>query len=122
MKKIGLLNQPLSNVIAGLGHLDTLVIRDAGQPISAQTQRLDFAVSVNIPPFFEVLRATLRELQVEGAIIAEEIVQLSPATYEAIAALLEAVPKQKVPHNPFKLQTQHAHAVVWSGEFTPMPI
>ena len=30
MKKTGLLNQPLSNVIAGMGHTESLVIADAG--------------------------------------------------------------------------------------------
>ena len=32
MKKTVLLNQPISAVIAGLGHMDTLVIADAGLP------------------------------------------------------------------------------------------
>ena len=33
MKKSGILNQPISAVIAGMGHTDTLVIADAGLPI-----------------------------------------------------------------------------------------
>ena len=119
MKKIGLLNQPLSGVIAGLGHLDTLVIADAGLPIPAQTQRIDLAVSANVPSFLEVLRATLEEMQVEGAIVAEEMLQHSPATHEAITALLGKVPIQKISHNTFKMQTHHASAVVRTGEFTP---
>jgi len=32
MKKIGLLNQPISATVAGMGHMDTLVICDAGLP------------------------------------------------------------------------------------------
>ena len=43
MKKIGILNQPLSAAIAGLGHTDTLVIADAGLPIPPETQRVDLA-------------------------------------------------------------------------------
>ena len=122
MKKTGSLNQPLSNVIAGLGHLDTLVIADAGLPIPLHVSRIDLAVSANLPPFLQVLRATLGEMQVEGAIIAEEMEQRSPAMYEAILTLLTNNPVQKVQkisHTAFKMQTHQARAVVRTGEFTP---
>lgn len=36
MKKVGTLNQPLSTVIAGMGHMDSLVIAEAGLPIPSQ--------------------------------------------------------------------------------------
>ena len=56
MKKIGLLNQPLSEVIAGLGHTDTLVIADAGLPIPAQTRRIDLALVEGVPPGHRIFR------------------------------------------------------------------
>ena len=49
MKKIGILNQPISSVIAGLGHTDTLVVADAGLPIPQETQRIDLALVEGIP-------------------------------------------------------------------------
>ncbi len=39
MKKTGIINQPISAVIAGLGHTDTVVIADAGLPIPPETER-----------------------------------------------------------------------------------
>ncbi len=45
MKKTGILNQPISSVIAGLGHMDTLVIADAGLPIPPEAQRIDLALT-----------------------------------------------------------------------------
>jgi D-ribose pyranase len=53
MKKIGTLNQPLSTVIAGLGHMDILVIADAGLPIPSDTQRIDLALKRGIPGFID---------------------------------------------------------------------
>jgi D-ribose pyranase len=44
VKKIGILNQPISSVIAGLGHMDTLFVADAGLPIPQETQRIDLAL------------------------------------------------------------------------------
>ena len=55
MKKIGILNQPVSAVIAGLGHTDTLCVADAGLPIPAQTQRIDLALTQGIPSFLDTL-------------------------------------------------------------------
>ena len=64
MKKIGILNQPISSVIAGLGHTDTLVIADAGLPIPPETQRIDLALTEGIPTFLDTLRVILTEMQV----------------------------------------------------------
>jgi D-ribose pyranase len=51
VKKTGVLNQPISSVIAGLGHMDMLVITDAGLPIPPETQRIDLALTEGIPSF-----------------------------------------------------------------------
>ena len=73
MKKIGTLNQPLSAVIAGLGHMDQLVIADAGLPIPAGTRRIDLALKAGIPGFVDTLAVILEEMQVESAVIAGEM-------------------------------------------------
>lgn len=119
MKKQVLLNQPASTVIAGMGHMDTLVIADAGLPIPPSTQRIDLAVSKNIPLFEDVVKAVLSELEVESAIIAEEMAQHSPAVLERLQALLGDIPIQRIPHHEFKTQTSAATAILRTGEFTP---
>ncbi len=119
MKKIGLLNQPLSAVIAGMGHMDTLVIADAGLPIPAETQRIDLALAEGMPAFLDTLGVVLREMQVERAIVAEEMLDVSPGIYRGIQDLLGDVPIETVTHLTFKEQTRSARAVVRTGEFTP---
>lgn len=119
MKKIGLLNQPLSAVIAGLGHLDTLVIADAGLPIPPGVQRIDLAIHAGLPPFLEVVRAVLDEIEVQGAIIAEEMAVRSPEMYATLLDLLGDIPVETMSHVRFKEQIREARAVVRTGEFTP---
>ena len=119
MKKIGLLNQPLSEVIASLGHTDTLVIADAGLPIPAETRRIDLALVEGVPTFLDTLGAVLREMKVERVVVAEEMLDVSPSTYDAIVELLGDVPVETVTHLVFKEQTRSARAVVRTGEFTP---
>ncbi|MFN8379930.1 MAG: D-ribose pyranase [Anaerolineae bacterium] len=119
MKKTGLLNQPLSEVIAGMGHFDTLVIADAGLPIPATTRRIDLAVSAGIPAFLDVLQAVLGEMQVQSAIIAQEMPVRSPQAYAALREALGDIPVELIPHDEFKAQTAGARAVARTGEFTP---
>jgi len=119
VKKIGILNQPISSVIAGLGHTDTLVIADAGLPIPPETQRIDLALAEGIPSFLDTLRVVLTEMKVERAIIAEEMLDLSPQVYEAVKEMLGDVPIETVTHLIFKEQTRSARAVIRTGEFTP---
>jgi D-ribose pyranase len=119
MKKIGLLNQPLSHVVAGMGHGDMLVLADAGLPIPLEVERIDLAVSAGVPPFVDVLKAVLSEMQVERAILAEEIRSRSPQAHAAIVELLAGVTVEYVSHETFKQHSLDAQAIVRTGEFTP---
>ncbi len=119
MKKIGLLNQPLSAVIAGLGHTDTLVIADAGLPIPATTQRIDLALVNGVPTFLETLQAVLVEMQVERAIIATEMAGANSAIHGATRTMLGTIAVTTVTHEEFKQLTANARAVVRTGECSP---
>jgi D-ribose pyranase len=119
MKKIGTLNQPLSEVIAGMGHMDTLVIADAGLPIPLQTQRIDLALARGTPGLLETLRVILEELQVERAVVAEEMISTSAQIYEQLQNMLPEIPIETISHTEFKNRTGSARAVVRTGEFTP---
>ena len=119
MKKTGILNKDISEVVASLGHKDTLVIADAGLPIPAETRRIDLALTEGIPSFLDTLRVVLTEMQVERAIVAEEMLEASPNVYQALKELLGDVSIETVTHLVFKEKTRSARAVVRTGEFTP---
>ena len=119
MKKIGTLNQPLSNVIAGLGHMDQLVVADAGLPIPASVERIDLALKEGIPGFFETLQVILDEIQVESAVVADEMLTTSPQVHQQLSELFATIPLKSIPHEEFKARTGTARAVVRTGEFTP---
>ena len=119
MKKQGILNPPLSRVIAELGHTDALVIADAGLPIPADVERIDLALTGGIPSFMDVLNAVLGEMQVERAVIAQEMPTKSPQLYSQIGTTVKNCPIGEVPHEEFKRLTAQARAIVRTGEFTP---
>ena len=127
MKKGRLLNAELSHVIARLGHTDTLTIADAGLPIPAGPQRIDLALTPGTPDFMQVVNAVALEMQVERALIAEEIQQHNPQLHSALVAVLEALQQHQgnsitisyTSHEQFKQQTQRSQAVIRSGECSP---
>lgn len=127
MKKGRLLNAELSHVIARLGHTDTLTIADAGLPIPAGPQRIDLALTPGTPDFMQVVNAVVLEMQVESALIAEEIQQHNPPLHRALIAALEALQQQQgnvitiryLSHEQFKQHTQRSQAVIRSGECSP---
>jgi D-ribose pyranase len=119
MKKGTLINSELSLAIARLGHTDTLVIADAGLPISNETQRIDLALARGIPTFVDTLRVVLSEMHVEKAYISQDVLTKSPHIYQAIQLQLKNIPIEAVPHQTFKEMTTTAKAVVRTGEFTP---
>jgi D-ribose pyranase len=119
MKKIGTLNQPLSGMIAGLGHMDQLVIADAGLPIPAGPERIDLALKEGVPSFADALEVISGEMQVESAVVADEMVSTSPHIFQQLGDLLPGISIMTVPHEEFKKMTTDSRAVVRTGEFTP---
>lgn len=118
MKKAGVLHSELSRIIAGLGHTQTLVIADYGLPVPSNVQLIDLAISREVPSFIDVLSTVLEELTVESATIATEIDVANIRVFNEIKRLM-ACPLEKIPHETFKGELQHAVAVVRTGEHSP---
>jgi D-ribose pyranase len=119
MKKTTLLQSDLSYIIAMLGHLDTLVIADAGLPIPPETVRIDLALTQGVPGAIQTLRVVLDEMKVERVILAEEAKDRNPGFLSAVQELLPDVPVEFVSHAELKTRTAAARAVVRTGEFAP---
>lgn len=119
MKKQGVLNQPISSLLASIGHTDSLVLCDAGLPIPEGPERIDLAVRCGVPPFIETLEALLAELEVERAVVARETTERSPQIYASLEKLLPAGSIELVSHEELKGLSGKAKGIVRTGECTP---
>lgn len=119
MKKDGILNQDLLNVIGSLGHTDRIVVCDVGLPIDRNVERIDLSVTKGVVKFMDVLKPLLNELVVEKIILAREIVTKSPEMYREIVALTKDIPLELVSHEEFKKLTKDTKAIIRTGECTP---
>ncbi|WP_314868476.1 D-ribose pyranase [Aggregatibacter kilianii] len=127
MKKTAILNAGLSHCIATLGHTDGLTLCDAGLPIPHDIERIDLALTPNIPTFLDCLNAILSEMFVERVLLAQEIKLKNPQILTALLARLTELEQQQgnqisveyVSHEAFKQATKHSKAIVRSGECSP---
>jgi D-ribose pyranase len=119
MKKTGIINAPISSVIALLEHSDMITIGDAGLPVPSTTQRIDLALKPGVPGFLETLEVVLTEMFVEKAFVSEDILQKSPHIYEGMKKLLGDVPIETMNHLEFKKLTGSTKAIIRTAEFTP---
>lgn len=119
MKKTGILNRDLAEVVAGLGHYQEITICDAGFPIPAAVRRIDLALEPGSIPFLDAVRVVLGEMQVEYAVAAEELRTRSRAMQVGLTALLGSVELRFIPHDELKKRSCSSAAIVRTGEFTP---
>lgn len=118
MKKNGILNKEISDVVAGMGHYQPLIICDAGFPIPDEVRRIDLALEPGLPAFMDVLRVVLKELQVEEIIIASETPDQSPERFKEMIALFPGITPKLIPHTEFKRMSHNVKACIRSGECT----
>ncbi|KRL56181.1 D-ribose pyranase [Furfurilactobacillus rossiae DSM 15814] len=101
-----------------MGHMDWLSIGDAGMPVPAGTEKIDLAVTKQLPSFIDVLKNVLAELEVQHIYLAEEIKTVNPEQLTAIKQLLPDTPITFVPHSELKKDLSKTHAFVRTGEMT----
>ena len=119
MKKAGIINAPISAIIAHLEHTDMLTVADAGLPVPATTHRIDLALKPGVPGFLETLEVVLTEMYVERAYVSEEILIKSPQIFKGIQRALGDVQIETLTHPEFKKLTSVTKAVIRTAEYTP---
>ena len=119
MKETGLLNIEISDAIAHLGHMDELIICDAGFPIPVDIRTIDVSLKVNQPTTLEVLTEILQHFTVEKIVLAEETQKHSPTMFARLTSLFDKnVAVETMPHTDLKQRSWGAKAVVRTGDFT----
>ena len=119
MKKGGILNPAICSLLAELGHMDELLIVDAGYPLPPDAHVIDLTLTPGIPRFLDVLRAVAEELVIESITVASEITEFSPKLYQEIIKTVGDIDIDEVPHHEFKEQSMgvkgnHSHSGVHS--------
>jgi D-ribose pyranase len=119
MKKNGILNSHISEVLSRLGHTDMIVIADCGLPIPDETIRIDLSLKIGTPSFMETLEAVCADMAIEKITLATEIKENNPDIEEQALNFLNCESINYLSHEEFKQLTKRAKAVIRTGEATP---
>lgn len=119
MKKTGVLNADISEVIASMGHGDMLVVSDAGLSIPVGVRRIDLAVKKGVPSLLETAEVIAGELKVERIVVPDEMESACPHILQGLMTIFKNVAVEKVPTAEYRELTRTARAIVRTGEFTP---
>jgi D-ribose pyranase len=119
MQEIGFLNSDIADVLSRLGHMDELIVCDAGFPIPLGVRTIDISLKVNQPTVAEVLIEILKYFSVEKIVLAQECQAHSPTQFTRITGLFDpGVAVETLPHSEFKQRSKGVKAVVRTGDFT----
>jgi D-ribose pyranase len=119
MKETGCLNHDITNVISMMGHMDELIVCDAGFPIPLGVCTVDVSLAKDKPTVLELLEELTKHFSVEKLVMANETKNVSPTRFNAIVGLFaKDMPVETIPHTQFKLRSTKVKAVIRTGDFT----
>jgi len=120
MKRNGILNDRLSGAIATLGHTDLLLVVDAGFPIPRTADRVDLAITENLPDLRTVLTLISAEVVVEGVVRAEDVSSNNPRLDEWLLDRFSGAEFSVRPHADMLGEVaRSAKVIVRTGAFEP---
>ncbi|MCM3629903.1 D-ribose pyranase [Paenibacillus glycanilyticus] len=119
MKKQGILNSHIAKVLADLGHTDMIVIADVGLPVPEGVKKIDLALTLGTPSFEDTVNAIAADMEVEKAIVAEEIGSANREALDYIERKFQGLEIGQCPHEEFKRLTREAKAIIRTGENKP---
>ena len=119
MKRGGILNPALSQLLASTGHTDYFTVCDRGFPVLDGPERIDLALVDDIPTVLHVLTAVTAEWSLDRVLIAHEMVAISPDRVAEMRAVLGDIPFERVSHGQLKQLAQSARATVRTGDTVP---
>jgi D-ribose pyranase len=115
----GILNREIARVIARMGHMDELIVCDAGFPIPDGVETVDLALAQDKPKVPEVLALLKKDFSVEKIIVAEETSVHSPSMLREIMEVLgKDLPVETMPHSALKERSKDVKAIIRTGDFT----
>ena len=116
MKRRGVINQPLSGALAGLGHGDSFLLCDVGFPIPKGAERIALALSFGVPDMKQCLKAILEETVIQKVVIAEEMKGMNEEGYAFVKNTFQKQELNEISQEELVRLAQNVKFVVRSGE------
>ena len=119
MKEVGMLNGQIDSALNRQGHMDLMMVVDAGFPCPDHVELIDVAISEGVPQIIDVLAELRKYHSVEKVVMAEETRQHNPSYFEKAAKSFgDNVELEVIPHTELKERSHHVKTIIRTGDFT----
>ncbi len=119
MKEVGFLNGQVDAALTRQGHMDLLMVVDAGFPVPDHVELIDIALKADTPSVPEVLAELCKVHSVEKLVLAEETRRHNPGYFEKVTTRFwEDAELEVIPHTELKLRSHEVKTIIRTGDFT----
>jgi len=119
VKEVGMLNADIAAAISKMGHMDEIMVVDAGFPIPSGINTIDLSLAVNKPTILEVIEELLKYFSVEKIVMAEQTKETSPTKFKNISEMFDkSVKIDIIQHTELKQRSKGIKAIIKTGDFT----
>jgi len=119
MKEVGMLNRQIDSALNRQGHMDGLMVVDAGFPCPDDVELIDIALAPGRPSILDVLAEIAPVHSVEKVVLAEETREHNPSHFGKVAAAFgKGVAVEVIPHAELKERSHEVKTIVRTGDFT----
>jgi D-ribose pyranase len=118
VKKSGILNPALCQLLARTGHTDYFTICDRGFPVPDGPERIDLSLVDDIPTVLDVLKAIVQEYQIDRIVITKEMQEVNPQRVEDLKSIV-GDKLEAISHIDIKRLSQSGKATVRTADTCP---
>jgi D-ribose pyranase len=119
MKEIGMINGQIDAALTRQGHMDLMMVVDAGFPCPDHVELIDIALSEGVPSILDVLAELRKVHSVEKVVVAQETQNHNPTYFEkAVKAFGDGVDVEVIPHTELKERSHQVKTIIRTGDFT----
>ena len=114
-----MINAHIDSALNRQGHMDLMMVVDAGFPCPDHVELIDIALSEGVPQILDVLAELNKVHSVEKIVMAQETRDHNPTYFDKVSkAFGDNVEIEVVPHTEFKERSQAVKTIVRTGDFT----
>ena len=119
MKEIGMLNGDIDSALTRQGHMDLMMVVDAGFPCPDEVELIDIALSEGVPRILDVLAELKKYHSVEKIVMAQETKDHNPTYFGEVAkAFGDDIELEIIAHTELKERSHDVKTIVRTGDFT----
>ena len=119
MKEVGMINGGIDSALNRQGHMDMMMVVDAGFPCPDHVELIDIALSEGVPQILDVLAELRKVHSVEKVVMAQETKDHNPTYFDKAAKSFgDGVELEMIPHAELKQRSHHVKTIIRTGDFT----